>query len=161
MPLAAPITAEEVEVAEALAAQLNTLSAAGAFSQSFDARVISVPKMDLKELADVKVSLIAGDSDETDAGRGFIWVNTSVLVGIMKKVSARETNDGLEVDESEIPGLLGFFQELRNAVRQGIPALQAAWMGTERGALFGDVALKNQAVFSKACLVKHRMRRPR
>lgn len=78
-------------IADSVVGELNS----GSFSQTFTARRVAIPRTDLEELSELKVSVIPRSVVMTTQSRAITKYVVSIDVGIQKKMTDPETEVAL------------------------------------------------------------------
>jgi len=136
------------DIADAVAAELNS----GSFSQSFTAARLVLPRFELKDLAELKVSVVPKSLDMTGATRAASQYAVSVDVGIQKRVHDMET------ETAQLGDLVDEIADfLRKRPLSETPF--AAWATTQNDPVYDPQHLDQHRVFTSVLSVTYKMLR--
>lgn len=138
---------KSVQLANAVCSEL--LLSVGTFSKEFSPVVKMIPGWDIKELTDLKVTVVPMYREETGGTRASALNELKVDIGIQKKV------DDVELETID---LLGFVQEISDFMRKRpLPGYDGArWTKTENEPLYSAEHLYSKRVFSSVLTLTYR-----
>ena len=93
------------------------------FSQPFTAARAYLPVFDLKDMKDLRVTVVPRGVEMTTAGRGLAASDIQIDVAVQKKLAA--------ADNAEIDALMGLVQEIADFVRSTGRFGDGSWVRTE------------------------------
>jgi len=93
------------------------------FSQPFTAARAYLPVFDLKDMKDLRVTVVPRGVEMTTAGRGLAASDIQIDVAVQKKLSG--------ADNAEIDALMGLVQEIADFVRSTGRFGDGSWVRTE------------------------------
>ena len=129
------------DIADAVVAALNGHQ----FSKEFTAVRAYRPEYDLRELADLHVTVVPKAVEMTTAGRGLAQTDIQIDLAVQKKLSS--------CDNSEIDALMGIVQEIAEFVRStgrfGLPlGGDAVWVRAENAPIYSQEDLGEMRLFT-------------
>lgn len=137
-----------ITIADALVLKLN----GGTFSQSFTATRTVLPIFELKELGEIKVTVVPRSVESSIITRVSDQDDYSIDIGIQKKLTADF--------ESEIVALIGLVTEIKDFLRLGhlqIGSTFAKWLSTKIDPVYSREHIAGDNVFTSVITVTYRM----
>jgi len=135
------------DIADAVAAELVE----GTFSQEFTPQRKAVPMFELKDLKDLKVSVVPHSLEITGATRGMSQYEATIDIGVQKKI------DG-DVDEA-VKTLGSLVDEIADFLRKRTLSATpwAVWSGIKNDPVYVPEHLTDQRVFTSVLSVSYKM----
>lgn len=143
-----------IQIADAVVAVLNGAT----LSQPFTAVRHYLPEFDLKEMADLHVSVVAAELDEEMADRSRDRAEYKIHVAVQKRV-AKQDPPGL--DTAAIDGLMRLVEEIDDLFRHK-PLMgyeKAHWTKTENKPIYDPKHLKEHGQFTSLLAFTFRVAR--
>jgi len=134
-----------ITIAEAVVAALNGHQ----FSQSFTAVRAYRPEFDLRELADLRVTVVPKSVEMTTAGRGLAQSDIQLDLAVQRKLSSG--------DNAEIDALMGLVQEIAEFIRCTGRFGDAMWVKTENSPIYAPEHLGEMRLFTSVLTVTLRV----
>ena len=116
------MTARIADIAGAVVTALNGHT----FSQTFTAARAYLPVFDLKDMEDLRVTVVPRGVEMSTAGRGLAASDVQIDVAVQKKLSADTGGDNAEID-----ALMGLVQEIAEFIRSTGRFGDGSWVRTE------------------------------
>jgi len=127
-------------IADAVAAALN----ARTFTASFKAQRAYLPTFELKDLAELRVSVVPKADESSAASRKEAQHDVQIDVAVQKKLSSGRKDEAAEID-----GLMGLVQEIAAALWEaGRFAGVAALVRTENSPIYAPEHLREMRLFT-------------
>ena len=133
------------DTADAVVAALNGHQ----FSQAFTAVRAYRPEYDLREMADLRVTVVPKAVEMTTAGRGIAQSDIQIDLAVQKKLSS--------CDNSEIDTLMGLVQEIAEFVRATGRFGDAVWVRAENAPIYSQEHLGEMRLFTSVLTVTLRV----
>ena len=138
------------DIAEALVTALN----AHAFSVALTAERHYLPSFELKELKDLRVTVVPKGVAMSMAGRGISQHDVQIDVAVQKKLTA--------ADNAEIDELMGLVEEIAEFVRAErrlvLPAAgEALWVNAANEPVYAPEHLAEQRTFTSVLTLTYRV----
>jgi hypothetical protein len=134
------------DIAGAVADEINAL---GILPEPGTAQRSLLPRAELSELSEMRVSVVPRSVEFERAGRGIVQRDVQVDVGIQKKLAT----------EAEVPGLLDLAEQIIDALRgrslAGCP--QAVWVRTANEPIYAADHLAEQRTFTSVLTLTYRV----
>jgi hypothetical protein len=124
------------DIADAVVAALNGHQ----FSQEFTAMRAYRPEYDLRELADLRVTVVPKSVEMTTAGRGLAQSDIQIDLAVQRKLSSG--------DNAEIDALMGLVQEVAEFIRSTGRFGDAVWVKTENSPIYSQEHLGEMRLFT-------------
>jgi len=140
-----------IDTADAVAAELNAAEA-GTFSEEFEARRLVLPKFELADLADLKVSVVPKGVEFENASRDARRCDISVDIGVQQKV-------GKDID-AEVERLCGLVEQIadylagRRLIASGMSGVSFLSIANEP--IYSTEHLADDLVFTSVLTVTYR-----
>jgi hypothetical protein len=128
-------------IADAVVAALNGHS----FSQPFTAHRAYLPIYDLKDMADLHVTVVPKGVEMTTAGRGLAQSDVQIDVAVQKRADP--------ANNAEIDALMGLVQEIAEFIRTTGRFGDAAWVKTENSPIYSQEHLGELRQFTSVLTV--------
>ena len=137
-----------VQLADAVVADL----AAEQFSQAFTPTRAYVPTIDLQEVKDLVVTVVANARSETPVSRADDEVDYTIDVGVQKKISGDVNTSG------EVDALLALVLEVAAFLNRHrlTEAADMTWVGTKNDPIYYPEHLLNLRQFTSVLSVSYR-----
>ena len=141
------------DIADAVAAEINTAAVAGAFSFSFTAERHVLPKSDLSKLSGLIVTVVPKSVEVATQTRTMCLRDVSVDIGIQQKLNKEP---GLDADVASI-GVLA--DEITNYLRKRVltDATYAVWVRITNDPVYAVEHLDDDRVYTSVMTVTYRM----
>jgi hypothetical protein len=123
-------------IADAVVAALNGHQ----FSQSFTAVRAYRPEYDLRDMGDLRVTVVPKSTEMTTAGRGLAQSDIQIDLAVQKKLT---TGDNAEID-----ALMGLVQEIAEFIRSTGRFGGAVWVKTENSPIYAPEHLGEMRLFT-------------
>ena len=137
------------DIADAVAAALNA-APAGTFAQAFTAQRAYLPQFDLKDMADLHVTVVPKGADIQAAGRNVGQYDYSIDVGIQKKFSG----------DSEADALMTLAEQVADYFRgKRLASHSAAWARSEHSHLYAQDHMRELGQFTSVVTLTFRVLR--
>jgi hypothetical protein len=133
------------DIADAVVAELNGHE----FSQEFTALRAYRPEYDLREMGDLRVTVVPKAVEMTTAGRGIAQSDIQIDLAVQKKLSA--------CDNAEIDTLMGLVQEIAEFIRSTGRFGGAVWVKTENSPIYAPEHLGEMRLFTSVLTVTLRV----
>lgn len=135
----------EIELADAVVTRLNMPSSQATFVPfQFVARRTQIPSLELREITELQVLVIASEEVVTPVARDRDSHLVTVQVAVVQKLVAR----GLDEISQEIDALLDLVQRINDVCRTSLPGVSpAGWQGRSRTPLYDQQKLDEQHLF--------------
>jgi hypothetical protein len=133
------------DIADAVVAALNGHQ----FSQEFTAMRAYRPEYDLRELADLRVTVVPKSVEMTTAGRGLAQSDIQIDLAVQRKLSSG--------DNAEIDALMGLVQEVAEFIRSTGRFGDAVWVKTENSPIYAPEHLGEMRLFTSVLTVTLRV----
>jgi hypothetical protein len=127
------------DIADAVVTALNGHQ----FSETFAAVRAYRPEYDLRELADLRVTVVPKSIEMTTAGRGLAQSDIQIDLAVQKKLSANSSGDNAEID-----ALMGLVQEIAEFIRSTGRFSDAVWGKTENSPIYAPEHLGEMRLFT-------------
>jgi len=138
-----------VNIADAVVATLNE----GTFSQPIAAERSYLPRYELSELQDLRVTVVPKEMSTTTASRGAASRDVALDVAVQKKLGAP---DGAQAEQDALMSLSEEIAEhLRTTSLVGQPG--AEWVRTEHTAIYAPGHLEQMRQFTSVASVTFRV----
>jgi len=124
------------DIADAVVVALNGHS----FSETFTAVRAYRPEYDLREMADLRVTVVPKAVEMTTAGRGLAQSDIQLDLAVQKKLSSG--------DNTEIDTLMGIVQEIAEFIRAIGRFGDAVWIRTENVPIYSQEHLGEMRLFT-------------
>ena len=124
------------DIADAVVAALNGHE----FSQEFTAVRAYRPEYDLREMADLRVTVVPKAVEMTTAGRGLAQSDIQIDLAVQKKLSVG--------DNPEIDTLMGLVQEIAEFIRAMGRFGDAMWVRAENSPIYSQEHLGEMRLFT-------------
>jgi hypothetical protein len=138
-----------IQIADALVAELN----AGTFSQTFTAERAYVPRFNLEEMAELRVTVVPKGVEITGGTRAKSVHDYRIDIGVQKKLDSD--------DLAGVDALMAFVEEIADYLRfrrlEGAP--EAHWLGIENGPIYVTGHLHEMRLFTSVLTVTYRVMR--
>jgi hypothetical protein len=134
-----------IQIAEAVKANL----AAATLSQTFTPLRLYVPEYDLKEISDLKVSVLPLARSNDTKTRDKHQEDHQVQVGVQKRVSASEV--------SAVDDLMQFVQEIADRLKDAGEMGGATWLSDSNEPVYNPLHLKDHNVFTSVLTLTYRI----
>ena len=138
-------TAAAVQIADAVVEALN----GGAFGEDFTAERGYRPAFDLKDMKDLKLTVVPKAVEMTTAGRGLAQADVQIDVGVQKKLATGAN--------AEIDGLMALVEEIAAYVRATGRFGEASWVKTENAPIYSQEHLAELRQFTSVLTLTFRV----
>jgi len=142
-----------VEIADAVAASINTASDGDGFAEPVQAVRAYRPSYDLEQLGELKVSVVPRSVTTANLARQQSQVDCTVDVGLQQRVDAG--------DDARLDALLDLAEQIGDHLRYkrlpGYP--QAAWLSIEHEPVVAAEHLDERSTLTTVMSVTYRVRR--
>ncbi len=139
-----------LDIADAVVAELSG-APEGTFSPGFEAVRRVLPEFDLKDLSELRVSVVPRSVLITGATRAQSQYEVAVDIGIQRKLGA-----DLDAEVKALGGLVDAIAEYLTR-RPLAEAPQAVWSAIENEPVYAPVHLAEQRVFTSVLTVTYRV----
>jgi hypothetical protein len=129
------------DIADAVVAALNA-APAGTFDQVFTAQRTYLPQFDLKDMADLHVTVVPKGTEMALAGRGLAQSDVQIDLAVQKKLSAGAP------DNTEIDALMGLVERIADFVRSTGTFGPALWLKTDNVPIYTPDHLRELGQFT-------------
>jgi len=145
------------DIADAVAAELNA-AAPGTFSETFTAERKVLPVHELKDLADLKVTVVPKAMEITGATRAASQYELTVDIGIQRKLASAPASGDPDVEVTALGTLVDQIAEyLRRRPLAAAP--WAAWVSIANDPVYAPEHLLEQRVFTSVLTLTYRAMR--
>ena len=128
-------------IADAVVTALNGHS----FSQPFTAARAYLPVYDLKDMADLHVTVVPKGMEMSTAGRGLAQSDVQIDIAVQKRVDPE--------DNAEIDTLMGLVQEVAEFIRATGRFGDASWVKTDNSPIYSPEHLGELRQFTSVLTV--------
>jgi len=142
-----------VNLADAVVEQINS-APEGTFSETFTAARHYRPEFELKELSEVRVSVVPRKIDITNISRQANQYDVAIDVAVQKKVNA--------ADLEQLDALMALVEQIADIFRLRrvpLPDGSALWGKTENDPVFAPEHLETKQVFTSVLTLTFRIAR--
>jgi len=147
-----------VQIADAVAASINTAAADGVFPEPLEAVRAHRPSFDLEELAELRVSVVPRSTVITALARLQSQYECTVDVGIQQRVPAGDGGDGRD---ARVDALLELAEAVGDHLRhKRLPEFpDAAWSSIAHDPVLAPEHLDERSTLTTVLSVTYRVRR--
>jgi hypothetical protein len=143
------------DIAGAVEAELNA-APAGTFEPAFTAQRVYLPQYDLKDMADLHVTVVPKGVVVQSASRAVSQYDYSIDVAVQKKLLTGGTTDPAEIDPlmALVEQIADFFRQRRLSAYPS-----AAWVRTEHTHLYAQEHMSDLRQFTSVLTLTFRVMR--
>ncbi len=139
------MSSEVIDIADAVVAELND----GSFSQAFTALRKYRPEFELKELAELQVTVVPRSLERSIAGRGCRQIDYDIDIAVQKRIS----------DDADCDALMGLVQEIIDYLDDhSLTAYPAArWVKIVNDPIYAPEHLQDKRSFTSILTLTYRV----